>query len=533
MDFSPEQQNVETMEKEEKRPEMSPQVSQEFIAFQEKMGALATPEEKIAFGLEFMRSSISQEGSPRFREFWDSSKIVVGFFKENVDPAIRSRLWEEHRALVKEARRLQDTLRDLEAGLVDQIDQAITYLEGDIQNMEGLLQQGAPIELPPTPSLHGRGDVYNHIQKELNLLNALAMRLNGFRKELMKMQMRMRFKTKFFKRLSQIGDHIFPKKKLLVEEISGEFERDIEEFVSRHFQGDKVIGAPYFALREEIKALQGLAKILTLSSPVFNRTRLKLSECWDKIKVLEKEHKKEVFAKKQVASENRGLVEKKIEELATTAAGLDLAALDKALEGISAEMRQIDLTRADVIFLKEQMGALRAPHLAASLEKMKAQEALEEERARQRKEKVVELQSRIESLAQQGQEARFLEQSYAEFKEEMKQLGLSRIEQQALDRALRQLKDRIQEMKEQSILNLSEDDRSALQSLKEILAEKKLRRSEIKEQIEAHKQEVVEARLDIRKAMQLKKLIDEEVDLLDQANTRIQEIEEKITEIES
>ena len=66
----------------------------------------------------------------------------------------------------------------------------------------------------------------------------------------------------------------------------------MERFVAKHFRGEEVIGAPHYALREEIKALQGMAKILTLNSSVFSRTRVRLSECWDKIKVLEKEHKR-------------------------------------------------------------------------------------------------------------------------------------------------------------------------------------------------------------------------------------------------
>src|SRR5579864_6355183 len=67
-----------------------------FQEFSEKLFALPTPEEKVAHGLQFMRSSISQEGSPHFREFWEARRLVLPCFRENLNPAIRSKLWGEY-----------------------------------------------------------------------------------------------------------------------------------------------------------------------------------------------------------------------------------------------------------------------------------------------------------------------------------------------------------------------------------------------------------------------------------------------------
>src|SRR5581483_9593530 len=110
--------------------------------------------------------------------------------------------------------------------------------------------------------------------------------------------------------------------------ISAEFERDIEHFVSAHFKEEGVVGAPYYALREEIKSLQGMAKLFTLSSGVFTRTRLRLSECWDKVKVLEKEHKKEVLEKKQASSQQRQTIQTKIDALKEKASELSFLQLN-------------------------------------------------------------------------------------------------------------------------------------------------------------------------------------------------------------
>ena len=222
-----------------------------FREFTEKLAALPTPEEKIAHGLLFMRSSISQEGSPRFREFWEARRLVLPFFKENLNPAIRSKLWNEYVELTVEARRLKEILAEQSAFAMEQIDLAIKALENDAANFGQLL--ASAVEIPfsdASQTIRQKANVYSQIQRELNLLNTLASRLNGLRKEIIKTDMRIRFKTKFFKRLSELGDHIFPKRKELIEAISTEFEKDIDQFIANHFVGEEIVGAPYSALRE-------------------------------------------------------------------------------------------------------------------------------------------------------------------------------------------------------------------------------------------------------------------------------------------
>jgi hypothetical protein len=522
----------------EQTPETEPtaekkELSKEFCEFTEKLALLATPEEKIAHGLSYMRSSISQEGTPRFREFWEARKVVLPFFKENINSAIRSKLWGEYVELTVEARRLKEILEEQSAFAMEQIDLAVAALEADIANFQEILNGSGSIEFPAeSPTIRANAGNYNLVQRELNLLNTLASRLNGLRKEVIKTDMRMRFKTKFFKRLSEIGDHIFPKRKQWIEQISQEFQKDIDQFVERHFQGDQVVGAPYFALREEIKALQGMAKVLTLSSGVFNRTRLKLSECWDKIKVLEKEHKKEVNAKRQVSSDQRTIVEKKIEELRTRSSEMSLSDLDKAIEEISKEMRDLELHRQDVFALRDSLAALRAPHLAAQAEKAKAFEEAEKEKLRLKREKVEQLKEKIANLLKGELSFEVLEESFNTVKEEVKQLSVSKIEQQQFDRLLRQLKDLLAEKKERGLLNLSEDDRNALGSLRTVLEEKKKRRQEIKEQVEFYRRALGSSNLDFEKGMQYREQMEQERELLERTNKGIEEIEQKIAELE-
>jgi hypothetical protein len=507
-----------------------------FKEFTEKMASLPTPEERIALGLQFMRSSISQEGSPRFREFWEGRRLILSFFKENLNPAIRSNLWNEYVELTVEARRLKEILEEQSAFAMEQIDLAIKAIEKDVEGFQELLKNAGEIPFAERcETIRQKTATYSQIQKELNLLNTLASRLNSLRKEIIKTDMRIRFKTKFFKRLSELGDHIFPKRKELIEAISSEFEKDVGHFVEKHFKGNEVVGAPYFAIREEIKALQGMAKVFTLNSGVFTRTRLTLSECWDKVKVLEKEHKKEMLEKKQVSSEQREAIQAKIDALKPKALEMSSHDLTREIDTLSQEIRDTFLQRDDVRFLREELYKLREPQRAAQEQKAKELLEIEKEKLRVKKEQIAALKDRIALLVKEApqMELEALHQSFAEIESELAKLDISKIEKQQIERTLRPLKDLIADKKENSLLNLSEDDKKVFENLKMILQQRIKRRQEIKDQLEVYRKALGGSNLDFEKAIQYQELIEQEKERLEKANAAIKEIEQKIADLES
>lgn len=509
--------------------------SEALNAFSEKIKSFATPEEKIAFGLEFMRGTISQEGSPHFREFWEARRLVLPFFKENINVAIRSKLWGEYVELTSEARRLKDILEEQSAFATEQIDLAVQAMEKDLANFALILEQGNEIFFPEaSQTIQQKSGTYNQIQRELNLLNTLASRLNGLRKEIIKTDMRIRFKTKFIKRLSQLGDQIFPKRKQLIESVSAEFEKDVDQFISSHFQGDQVVGAPYYAIREEIKALQGMAKIITLNSGAFSRTRLKLSECWDKVRHLEKEYKKETLQKRQAFSEQRMMIQAKIDELKARSGEMSLAQLDQELQEIQREMREVSLMREDVYGLREEMGKLREPHLALQEQKARELEAAEREKLRIRREKIALFKEQVSQLIKEGPtfELEALLAKHEALLLEFSQMEISKMEKQPLERLLRNLRDIVADRKEHSLINLSDDDRKALENLRTVLSQKKERRQEIKEQLETYRKSLGASNLDFEKAMQYRELVDQEKERLEKANAGIEEVEKKISDLE-
>ena len=278
-----------------------------------------------------------------------------------------------------------------------------------------------------------------------------------------------------------------------------------------------------------------MAKVFTLSSGAFNRTRMKLSECWDTVRALEKEHKKEMFEKKQVFSEKRTAMEKKIEELKARSAEMNLRDLDKEIDLIAKEMREVALHRDDVRHLQGELAKLRAPHVAAQEQRARALEEAEKEALRMKREKIVRMKETAAILQKEGPELDLdtFASRYEELLQSLQSLDASRIEKQQLETSLRPLKDLLADKKEQAVLNLSEDDRKTLENLNTVLQQKKERRQEVKDLLELHRKTLGSSGLDFEKAIQLRELIDQEKERLEKANAAIKEIEDKIDELES
>jgi SHS2 domain-containing protein len=100
------------------------------------------------------------------------------------------------------------------------------------------------------------------------------------------------------------------------------------------------------------------------------------------------------------------------------------------------------------------------------------------------------------------------------------------------ERLFKQLKDKILEAKGRSLLSLSDDEQSQYSELKQLLEEKKERRLEMKNQMESYRKALGGSSLDFEKAMTYRELMEAEKESLEHINTIIEEIEQKITQIE-
>lgn len=506
--------------------------------FKKSLESVEDPEEKLCMSIDLMRKTLSQSGSPHFRNFWEFRKICLPLFKNNINPAKRIKLWADYSELSKEARQLKEILDEQSAFAVEQIDIAIKTLEDNVENIKEHLTTVPDVDFPAvSQTLEPKFTFYNDIQRELSLLNTYAARINALRKELIKTEMRIRHKNKFFQRLSATGDKVFPKRKEHIKTISQQFIDDVEGFVSENFTDTRLLGSLFY-FREEIKALQGIAKILTLNTHSFTYTRSKLSESWDKVKRLEKDRKKERAQKRAVYKENVTLVQERIEKYAKELEEKPISNADrkKILNDISNYMRDLDLGRDEVKLLKDQLGEHRKVITDQEKSVEKERQDKEIERKRLKKEQFESLESQVESFLQGAHELdnEAITEKKKELMQEIEEAPLLlKGDKQNLERLFRPLRDIIAEKKEKALMEMPEGDRQALESLRVMLSQRIERRQEIKAQLEVYRKASGASNLDFEKAIAYKELIREEKEQLGKVNERVKELQEKIKEIES
>ena len=501
-----------------------------------QLDEISSVEGKIRFCLEAMRQTLSREGSPRFRDFWNIRQLCLTFFKESISPKLRSQLWGLYIELSSESKRLKEILDEQSAFASEQIELAIQALERDVAHQDILLAQ-VPEESFSLDNLamKERLDTYYTLQRQINLFNGLASRVNALRKEVLKTEMRIRIKNKFLSRLSVCGDLVFPKRKELIQQISSLFMEDVDQFVKIHFQDEEFRGLPLYALREEVKQLQSVAKILTLGSHVFTEARLKLSQCWDKMKDKEKERRLQTQQKRQAFKQNFDLVMEKIVPFKEACKeGISEEECQKQSSELLQFMRTVELGREEVMTLKEEIfQAKRAPLERAKQEDLERQKK-EAEKETNRRTSLIQLKEAIETLLLQAAEMDGVALSVRmqEFIASSEQITLLKAEKQVLERLFKQVKDLVHEKKTQALLLLPEEDQQVLEQLKSALEEHKQRRQEMKKQLEGYRKLLGGSGLDFEKAMLYRETIELEKAALEKVESAIGDIEQKIDEIE-
>jgi len=532
---------METEDSSKQEQQLAHQVDEGFL---KQLESLASAEDKLKMCIAFMRDSLAQVGNPNFKGFWEVRKICLPLFKENVAPTVRMQLWSEYIELTREGRRLKNLLDEEAAFAVEQINLAIDALENEVKgyhaHLEEILEKTPDVEFPsPTYSLEERFSLYQHLQKQLNLLNLYAARINALRKELIRTEMRIRQKNKFFQSLSHLGDQIFPARKDLIRSISEMFLEDVTGFVEGYFSEENFdeneVRRSVFLFRTEIKHLQMIAKILTLNTHAFSATREMLSGCWDKLKGMEKELKKEYAENRQISSENAGRLQVQIEAFmkAQSENPVTIEEGVKILDTIGREMRAVQLTRSDVHLLKDLLRQAREPLEAQRdvTEREKRQKEAEFEKARQ--DKIVTFKQQLEAFQKKSADGEIesLTEELEELRKSLQALSITKVERQHLERSLKAIRDQIAERQSQAILSLSADDRAALSDLESVLLQRSERRKEIKTQIEEYRKIIGGSGLDFEKAMRFGELMETEKETLAKIDESIAEINKKIQDL--
>lgn len=517
-----------------------------FLTFDKQFTALASPDDRVQMAIAFMKEALTTGGAPYFRAFWEVRKLCIPLFKEKISSPLRTQLWGEYIELTREGRRLKDLLDEEAAFAVEQIEMAISSLEAAVVRFEGddeaVLAKSGGAALPcDAHTLEARRPFYETGARRLHLLNAFAAQIHALRKELIGTQMRIRFKNKFFERLSAIGDKVFPKRKELIKEVSTAFLEDVNGFVQEYFSKETFcperVRRQVFSFREEIKALQATAKALTLNTEAFAITREQLSSCWDMLKGMEKELKREFAQQKHKSTENSAVVQEKLEALKAGFTGGQIGVDEtlRSLDEISRYMREIELTHSDVKELKEQMRQIRALPEEKKQQEEEARRRRDQEEEERKRSEIARFKERVEelrlALQTEGKDVVALEATFVTLREELAALNIPKREKQLFERPMKEVRDLVEERKEKALLNLSEDDKAALGHLKEVFDQRKQRRVEVKNRLEEYRRIMGGSTLNFEKAIEYGELVAQEKERLEKIEESIREVEEKIVEL--
>ncbi|MCE5293010.1 MAG: hypothetical protein LLF94_00165, partial [Chlamydiales bacterium] len=186
-------------------PAQTPVSLADFEQFIQALRATNEPERKLDIAIQFMEERLAQTGVPHFKEFWDARRICLDLFKENINPTSLVHLLARYSELCRQARKLKEIFDEQSAFAAEQIEIAVAAIEAEIQRLQEILDDLPQVEFAiECYALRDHYTDYSDMQRELNLLNTYATKTSGLRKELIKTEMRIRQKNKFFERLSKL-----------------------------------------------------------------------------------------------------------------------------------------------------------------------------------------------------------------------------------------------------------------------------------------------------------------------------------------
>ncbi|WP_284441969.1 hypothetical protein [Chlamydia gallinacea] len=510
-------------------------------AFSQELSQIPSIEAQITFSLEQMEKAL--ENNANLKLFWSIRKHCLPLFQQVENSGQRADLWSRYIDLTKEGRRVRSLQDEEGAFVIGQIELAISCLENDVANFVNedpisVQQEELPACLE-IQTLEKRREFYQKLHLSLVWLSNFSTRIIDLRKELMNVGMRMRLKSKFFQRLSALGNQVFPKRKELIEQVSAAFAEDVECFVAKYFSHNNKNSLKRFVffLRKEIKNLQQAAKYLAISSDIFSSTRLQLSKCWDQLKGLEKEIRQEQSRLKVVSTENSKEVRERLSQLSQLLEeGKDLVKLRKELDGISKRMRSLDLTHEDVVALKGELQGV--------FDKLKEKQEVEDKRlqeqaARNRQiqqEAIKELNEKIEAFSEKCLSGNITNESRSEWGELKHKLTkatyLTASEKFPLENRLNAILQYIISFLEEQLLSSAHADEK-LVHMRQVLAQRQERRKELKHKLEYDKKLLGSSGLDFDLAMQYSALVEQDKRALEELDEAIVELKQQIQQLSS
>ena len=489
-----------------------PQLPETFL---EELKLLATPEEKLERIIAFMQAALEGGGGQQFREFWEARRMCLDLFQLPINPTLRVQLWTRYNELCHEAKRVKELFEEQSSFVTEQIERAIDAIVVDFSELESKLASMPQIEtFLGCKTIAAHLDQYQLLQHELDYLNSFATRITSLRKEVVKTDMKHKHKTRLLSRLWALGDAVFPRRKQVIAEVSSLFLEDVESFIQSAGANDLRMHE-LFSVREEIQHLQGVAKLLTLSTEAFTTTRLRLSECWDRVKGVLTERKKERSEQRETFKKHR---EELVAEIDKVKSGLDGKSLGaeqarRFLQQTKTRMRSVSLGHQDVQDVRDYLCVVEGL-LEPQEEKKTTSHVQKGGRWR-------DLVGQAEKLSGATQDLPALEEAFRTLTMEAAEEHVSKSERLELDHALSGVRGAIERLHEAQIApTLAEEEIVA-----EISKFEQMRR-DIRSQLEVWRRASGGSGCDFSEALRYTELIEAERARLDRIDALVARLEE-------
>ena len=493
---------------------MAQQQEQSLKMLEEKLREIKEPEIQLNEIILFMEQTLSQETTPRFKQFWDARKLCLEVMKQEISPVVRSLAWDKFSELTQEARRLKEIFESESAFTGQQFTMAIESLE---QELEKFTQGAIPtpeLQFTAMPDSLESLHVYKVFQKELSVLNVFADRIHSLRKELVKTNMRIKAKNQLFNRLSNCGDKVFPLRKDLIDKISDQFIKDVESFISvlQNRAGQR---GGFMNVRDEIKSYQSFAKEIMLNQPAFKKSRQLLSKAWDTVKELDRtrrsEQEKRIEESKAKAepilNQIKGLTENFKENK------ISFAEAQQQEKQIFEAIRTAGVGKPEQKQLKDALGEIENLLL-----QVKSAEAAE--RKREKEAQAVIRREAFEALKNKVDEKPASSEQLEALEKEIKDSKLLDEEKDELLLLLDPAKD--------TLLDLEQEKSANKEDYQRILDERIQRRKEIRDELNRLRKSLGSSALDLKQQLANQEMVKNLKDRLEVMEKRIQQLEKML-----
>lgn len=495
-------------------------------SFFEKIDSASSTEEGIRMCLSEMKLFLSEKEVSDFEIFWKMRQKCLELFKKKIPSRSRTLLWSEFIFLSDEMRKIKEVFNEEASFAFEQIELAVEAFSLDMEQVDQKISESPPIFFPDNVRvMKGLRNSFVTKQQELDFMSYMVDRLNSLRKELIHTQVRARFKSRLFAELSKLGDNIFPRRRKMILSLSEDFFERVRAFKIDKFH--------LHDSKEEIKALQALARSLTINAKVFNEVRDILSGFWDQIKEYER-HRHEKKAKdRESFKKSLEILTPKIQLLTIQCrdSEIDLAKAREVRSTILAEMRELPLVPKDVKFLKKSLEEALEPLEKKQIEELKKKKELELLAFEEKEKSQKELMNSLSELLDRAELLDFdvLVEKWEFFVEREKLIAFEGIEKEKVNDRLDAVHDCIQEKLWQSLKEDQKKEKNL--QIHALLDERHKTRRNLKKELENLRKTVGKSGLSLENSLFYQETIKEKKYRLGVIETIIEEIEEKLFDL--